>query len=38
MIDDTVIALLNKKLKFLIDYVNNFFNEKNDRMFTISVH
>ena len=38
MIDNTVIALLNKKLRFFINYINNFFNEKNNKMFAIFIH
>ena len=35
MIDDTVITLLSKKLRFFVNHVNNLFNEENDIMFTI---
>ena len=38
MINNVVITSLNKKLRFLINHVNNFFNEKNDKMSVISVY
>ena len=38
VINDVVIVLLSKKLRFLINHVNNLFNEKNDRMFAIFVY
>ena len=38
VINDAIIILLNKKSKFLINYVNIFFNKKNNKMSAISVY